>query len=288
MISSVGFFGITGMVGKPVAQALLKAGFEVCALTRSPEKVNSDQRLTLIKGDLKSDADVEKVVAGRDAIYVSLSVDQNERENDWHTETDGMKNILATARRHNIKRIILLSSLVQRYQGMNGFHWWVFAVKEDCIRLIRESGIPYTIFYPSTFMESFLGKYRQGSSIVIVGKSKSPMYYIAGSDYARQVVASLQRNPADNKEYVVQGPEALTQEEAAKLFTRNYHKASLKIVSAPLALLKLVSPFSRQINYGAHIVEALTHYPEKFESETTWHDLGRPQVTLKEFAERSE
>lgn len=288
MIRSIGFFGITGMVGKPVAHASLLAGFEVCALTRNPEKIESNPRLTLIKGDLKSEADVEKVIAGRDAIYVSLSVDQNEKESDWHTETDGMKNILASARRHNIKRIILLSSLVQRYQGMNGFHWWVFEVKEDCIRLIRESGIPYTIFYPSTFMESFLGKYRQGSSIVIAGKSEFPMYYIAGSDYARQVVASLQQDPAENKEYIVQGPEAHTQDEAAIIFIKNYHKVPLKKVSAPLWLLKLLSPFSRQIRYGAHIVEALVRYPEKFESDNAWNDLGRPLVTLKEFAEQSE
>jgi len=38
--------------------------------------------------------------------------------------------------------------------------------------------------------------------------------------------------------------------------------------------------FSQKMNYVAHICEALNKYPEKFESETTWKDLGKPAITL--------
>ena len=37
------------------------------------------------------------------------------------------------------------------------------------------------------------------------------------------------------------------------------------------------------MNYAYHICEALNKYPEKFESENTWNDLGKPSITLAEY-----
>jgi uncharacterized protein YbjT (DUF2867 family) len=285
MIKKIAFIGVTGMLGKPVATEMLKAGFVVRALVRDPEKTKNSlpAGIEILKGDLKNSADVDELMKGQDAVYVSLSVTQFEKKNDWHPETDGMKIILAAAKKNNIGRVLTISSLVQRYQGMNNFNWWVFGIKEQSIALIKASGIPYTIFYPSTFMESYIGKYKQGKRILLAGKSKYPMYYIAGEDFGRQVVKSLQYN--GNKEYVIQGPVAMTQEEASEIFVNNYKKEKLTISKAPLGLLRLLGIFSTPINYGAHIVEAMNSYPEKFESTEVWAELGKPVVTLKEYSE---
>jgi uncharacterized protein YbjT (DUF2867 family) len=287
MIKKIAFIGVTGMLGKPVAAEMLKAGLTVRALVRDPEKSKSSlpEGIEILKGDLKNPADVDALMKDQDAVYVSLSVTQFEKKNDWHPETDGMKIVLAAAKKNNISRILTISSLVQRYQGMNNFNWWIFGIKEQTIALIKASGIPYTIFYPSTFMESFIGKYKQGKRILLAGKSKYPMYYIAGEDYGRQVVQSLQHD--GNKEYVIQGPVAMTQEEASEIFVNNYKKEKLTISKAPLGLLRFLGLFSTPINYGAHIVEAMNSYPEKFESSEVWNELGKPTVTLKEYSERA-
>jgi hypothetical protein len=49
--------------------------------------------------------------------------------------------------------------------------------------------------------------------------------------------------------------------------------------------LKFAGVFSQKMNYVAHIIEALNNYPEKFSAENTWRDLGKPTITLKDFAE---
>lgn len=284
MIKKIAFIGATGMLGKPVAKQLLKAGFAVRALVRDPKKATKElPGIELIQGDLKNVSDIENLVTGQDAVYVSLSVTQDEREKDWHAETDGMRNILAAVKKNSIRRILLLSSLVQRYQGINNFNWWVFTVKDESIALVKSSGIPYTVFYPSTFMESFLGKYKQGNRILLAGESKYPMYFIAAEDYGRQVAQSLRIE--GNQEYVIQGPEPLTQDQAADIFIPNYKKERLTVSKAPLSLLKFLGMFSATINYGAHIVEALNCYPEKFESGETWGKLGKPTITMKHFSE---
>jgi hypothetical protein len=41
------------------------------------------------------------------------------------------------------------------------------------------------------------------------------------------------------------------------------------------------------MNYGYHILEALNNYPEKFEAEKTWQQLGSPKITLEEFCKLS-
>ena len=170
------------------------------------------------------------------------------------------------------------------YQGINKFNWWVFDLKRKAVNMIKESGIAYTIFYPSTFMDNFNHTYRRGNRILLAGESKHKMYFISASDYAEQVVRSYQQYTNENKEFIIQGPEAYTADEAAVIFQQNYTKEKLSISKAPLGLLKFLSNFSQSINYGAHIIEALNNYPEKFEAEKTWEALGKPTTLLKDFA----
>jgi uncharacterized protein YbjT (DUF2867 family) len=279
-------FGSTGLLGKYVTKALIDAGFEVTVLVRN-EKLAQKlfPKATIIKGDLKTEADVEKAINGKEGIFMSLSIIQTEKEADWHTEQQGLDKIITLAKRQGIKRIAYLSSLVHLYQGMNGFDWWIFRIKQEAVRKIKESGIPYTIFYPSTFMESIFYQSRMGDMIALGGKSEYPLYYIAADDYAQQVANSFKILRDENKEYVVQGPEAFTQDEAAKTFVKHYKKEKLFTMWAPMFIMKIMGLFIQKFDYGYHIIEALNKYPEKFEATQTWEELGKPTITLRDFAE---
>ena len=289
MIKNIGFIGATGLLGLPVAHALADAGLNVSALVRDPTVAQSKKlpNIRLVPGDMKSSADIKKLLTGQDAVYLNLSIKQNEKQSEWHTEREGLTHLLAVARDVGIKRIFYLSALVIRYAGMNDFSWWVFDVKHDALKAIRGSTIPYTIFYASTFMEAITSQYKQGKKLLLAGESKFPQYFIASEDYARQVVKAVQMNPAENKEYVVQGPEPFTTDAAVAEFARNYTKDTLTISKAPLSLIKFLGLFSQRLDYGFHIIEALNNYPEKFEATQTWEDLGKPTVTLSEFARRA-
>jgi hypothetical protein len=132
-------------------------------------------------------------------------------------------------------------------------------------------------------MESFdKGAYRHGNKLNLAGKSLYPMYLIAGEDYGRMVVRAFELENG-NQEYNVQGEEAWTIEEAAKQFVEKYKKTPLKIVKLPFGMLRFLSLFSQKFNYVANIVYALNHYPEKFESEKTWEELGRPEIKLEDY-----
>lgn len=285
-MKNIAFIGATGLLGAPVARALAGAGFDVTALVRDPTVAQSKQltNVRLLPGNMNNPVDLKKLLRGQDAVYLSLSVKQTEKEHEWHTEREGLVSLLAVAREAGIKRVFYLSAIVIRYEGMNGFSWWVFQLKHDAVKAIKGSGIPYTIFYPSTFMETLTSQYKQGNRILLSGTSNHPQHFIAAADYARQVVNAFMSNATDNKEYVVQGPEALTTDQAVMEFIEHYPKGKLTVSRAPFGLIRFLGTFSQKLDYGYHIIDALNNYPEKFEAANTWEELGKPVVTIREFA----
>ena len=193
-------FGSTGLLGKPVTKALINAGFDVSVMARNEALARKlFPEATIIKGDLKNEANVEKAMQGQEGVFMSLSVLQTEKESDWHAEQQGLETIVRIARQQGIKRIGYLSSLVHLYQGINDFDWWVFRLKQQAVKTIKESGVPYTIFYPSTFMESIFYQSKQWKMIALGGKSEYPLYYVAADDYAQQVANSFKMQHNENK-----------------------------------------------------------------------------------------
>jgi len=279
------FIGATGMLGKPVARAMLEAGHTVTVFGRDEEKL---RRLypsaTVFIGDVFDKDSLHQVMQGQEVVYMNLSVAQRSSSKDPQPEREGIDNIIAAARQTGIQRLINISSLVHRYNGMNSFRWWAFDIKQAAVAKIKASGIPFTIFYPSTFMETYPYQMMQGKKIAMLGRSEAPMWFIAAGDYAGQVVRSLALPGQGNREYSIQGPEAYTFSEANKIFIENYTRARLSLMKAPMGLVKFFGHFSQKMNYGWHICEALNKYPEQFESEQTWNELGKPATTLAAFA----
>lgn len=287
MSQKIAFIGATGMIGLPVAKALASKGFHLTALVRDTKKAEKllPTTITLIQGDLRNTHDIETLLQGNSILYLNLNLKQNEKPSDFHAEAEGLQNVLEVAKRKGIQRIAFVSSMVMNYQGMNGFHWWVFDIKHNAVQMIKASGIPYTIFYLSTLMENFHGNYRMGNRLLLAGKSLHKMHFFSAIDFSEQVVRSFELVRSENKEYFIQGLEGFTADEAALEFQRYYTKEKLHIATAPLGILKFFGRFSQKLNYGANIIEALNNYPEKFEAEQTWQELGKPTITLRDFAQ---
>lgn len=288
-MKKIAIIGGTGMLGQPVVKEFIDANMQVSLLVRDVDKAKQifGSKLQIKKVNLEDINSIRHVLEGEEAIYLNLSVKQKSSKSEFQTEREGLDNILQALQSSSIKRIGYISSLVQFYQGQNGFYWWVFDLKEKAVAKIKNSGFTYSIFYPSTFMENFdKGAYRQDDKILLAGESKFKMYLIACADYAKQVVRAFQLDNG-NQEYVIQGVEGFTADEAAQYYIDNYSKSKLKIMKAPIGLLKFFGIFSHKYNYGAHIVEALNLYPEKFEAEKTWNDLGKPEIKFLDYIKNS-
>ena len=273
------------MLGKPVTKELIKTGFDVKILARNlPKAQKLFPSAEITAGDVFDKKTILNAMAGVDIVYINLSIQQDSKKSDPQQEQEGVANIIEAARETGIKRLAYLSSLIKNYNGMKGFSWWAFDIKQAAINKIKNSGIPFTIFYPSSFMETFPFQMIRGNKIMMIGKSVAPMWFIAAEDYAKQVAKSFQLGIMENKEYTVQGLEPFTFDEAAQVFIANYSKSNLKVMKAPMGIVKFLGLFNPRLNYGTNICDALNKYPEKFESEQTWRELGKPSITLAEYA----
>lgn len=107
----VTIFGATGKTGKLLVEEALSAGHDVVAFTRTSSKLNpatsasaAQRKLTVVQGALENAADVERAVAGVDAVISVLGPGSNAADLPI---TRGMQNILAAMQKHKVKRLIV-------------------------------------------------------------------------------------------------------------------------------------------------------------------------------------
>jgi len=276
--------GASGLLAKPVVNELTNAGFDVTVGGRSADKLKAIfPGLKAVRANAFNKDELITAMQGQEIVYVNFSVEQDSRKSDPQPEREGVVNVVEAAKQAGVKRLAYLSSLVQNYEGMNGYRWWAFQIKHDAVKKIKDSGLPYTIFYPSTFMETIPGNMIRGNKLMIASGSVAKMWFIAASDYGKQVANALRKEDGQNHEWLIQGLTGYDWNEAADIFIKHYSKP-LKTMKAPVAMVKLVGLFNQKANYGWHIMEALNKYPEQFESSRTWSELGKPTVTLAEYA----
>ena len=113
-IKKIAMIGATGMLGIPVAIALMEAGFEVTALARNPASARRSlpAAIAIVQADVRDEESLRQGLRGQDGVYLSLSVAPGQRQGDFHTEVQGLEHILAAARETKIARVAYLSALV--------------------------------------------------------------------------------------------------------------------------------------------------------------------------------
>jgi uncharacterized protein YbjT (DUF2867 family) len=267
------------MLGIPVTVALLDAGFAVTALSRKPDEARHvlPAATQIVAADARDEGSLKRGLAGQDALYLNLSIVPTERRGDFHTEQQGLEHILSAARFAGIKRIGYVSAMIHDSPS----RWWVLDVWRSAIARIKGSGIPYTIFYPTNFMETLPQRHMLGRTFVMTGWSRKRNWWITGSDFGRQVARSFALPEAANREYAVQGPEPVSYSEAARRFALAVEKRRLTLLLFFVHVAGIVSPSMR---FNGRIMRTVLRYPETLRAEETWRDLGRPSTTIEEFA----
>lgn len=282
-IRTIAVIGATGMLGRHVIHNLKQEGFAVTAVVRDMQKAQRKLHpsINLHKADLQNTGSLQTAFRDVDYVYLSLSTGPYEKKADFRTEIDGVKNVIEAAKRTKVKRIGFLSSLVKDH---NHGGWWVFDIKREAVRILYESDIPATIFYPSNFYENITELQLSGNKVLLAGNQTTKSWWVGTKDYSKQVAAAFLQDHNENREYPVQGPEPYNFEEAAEVFIDNYKKKKLKKLKAPLWPLRLLSLFSAKMDFQYRIVDAINNYDEQFQAQKTWDELGKPEQTLKDFA----
>ena len=285
MIKNIAVFATFNYSNIYIIKALEDAGFNVSVMTRDITSAKGilPPNVNLVEGNLSYHHDLKFFLDTQDAVYCSFDTGAQD-ENDYQEETDGLREIINASLESGIRRIALHSSIIQKYQGENGFYWWAFKVKNEAVNYVRDCGIPFTILSTSSFMESLMNGHLKNKTIQIFGEAKFPIYYISVVDFGKMLVNSFSKLGTDDREYNIQGENCYTPIEAATIFVRNYNVEKLKIKTFTMACVKFKGIFNKRMNYNSNLMSAINNYSEIFCGEQAWKELGKPEIDLIKYA----
>lgn len=283
-IQRILIIGGTGMLGKPVAERLKADGFTVCLLARNPEKAKKllGDGFEIIKGDVDDATALRKALTGMDGVHISLKGGPTAADFDRmdHLAT---RDIAKAAKDMNVGRVTLLSAYAVSLEKADTPE---SRSKFKGETALKASGVPYTIFRCSWFMES-LPLFVQGKSMALIGRQIHPLHWVAAEDYAHMVSKSYQTDETLNKELYILGPEAFTMQEAMERYIQSA-AAGIKIAPISTRLLALIGAvtFNTEWKSMAVLMKHYENWGEDGSPDEANRLLGAPQIRLKEWCQK--
>lgn len=148
---------------------------------------------------------------------------------------------------------------------------------------VRNSGIPYTIFAPTHFMEG-LPVYIKGDRAMIIGNQKQKIKWLSVTEYALLVSRAYASQKAVNKKFLIFGPKAFTLEEALKLYCKKKcpNVTILKTSLSTFMLMATIS-FNSKLMYVATLMKAISRIDDSGDISETSLILGKPSLSLEDW-----
>ncbi len=275
--------GGTGMLGKPVAQQLKADGFNVRLLARNPEKAQKllGAGYEIVKGDVDNPTALKETMTDVDGVHISLKGGPTAADFE-RMDHFAVHDIAQIAKEKNVERVTLISAYAVSEEKADTPE---SRAKFKGEQALKSSGVPYTIFRASWFMET-LPLFVQGKSISLIGNQIHPLHWVAAEDYARMVSKSYQTDETLNKELYIFGPEAYTMGEAMKIYADH---AGVKVAPRSTRMLAVLGAltFNTEWKGMAVLMKHYENWGEDSSPDETNRLLGPPRVTLKEWCEKN-
>lgn len=145
--------GATGSIGRPVVDLATQRGHRVRALVRDPTRAQKlwPEAVTLIKGDVTRPETLAPAVAGIDAVVAVLNADDGGKVAAEAVYYTAIRDLLAAIGPRPVHVALMTTiGVTERGSAYNrageGHDW-----KRRAERLVRASGLPYTIVRPGWF-----------------------------------------------------------------------------------------------------------------------------------------
>jgi uncharacterized protein YbjT (DUF2867 family) len=194
--------GATGRVGRQVVSQLLATDARIRALTRKPEVAGLPAEVEVVRGDLTDPEGLERCLEDVGAVFLV-----------WTAPADAAAAAVERIARH-AGRIVFLSAphktphpFFQQPNPMAAMH-------AEIERLIEASGLRWTFLRPGMFAANALSWWApqiRAGDVVRWPYAETPTAPIDERDIAAVAVRALLEEGRDGADYVLTGPESLSQ-----------------------------------------------------------------------------
>jgi uncharacterized protein YbjT (DUF2867 family) len=276
MSGTVLVVGGTGLLGRPVARRLADVGYGVRIFSRHGGRAREmfGRAFEVAEGDVGDVGALERAMDGCVGVHVSL-----DGHGDWDLERRGAKAVAAAAVRRNVARITYISGASASEENA----WFPMTrAKLDAERAIRDSGVGFTIFRCTMFMETLPAFVREGRAMVM-GRQVAPWHWLAADDYAAMVARAFESAAAAGTTLYPYGPDALTIEEALGRYCAACAPEA-RVARVPFSVLSVMSyvPGRGELRrYALPLMRYFSKVREVGDPAEADALLGKPVTTLE-------
>jgi uncharacterized protein YbjT (DUF2867 family) len=236
--------GGTGSVGSEVLSALHRAGVKTRCMSRYANKLKSlPAGVEACVGDLERPTTLATAFNGVDGVFLMTALSRNET-------LQGLAAVTA-AKTAGVDKLVYLS--VPMPPGSDHIPHYLGKIPIE--RTIRDSGINYTILRPNNFFQNDYLWCR--AAVMSYGVYPQPIGSVGLSrvdsrDVADAAVNAFLEPGHEGKEYPLHGPDVLTGESVAKIFSKH---------------------LGREVRYGGNDLEAWAKQAQHMMPEWMVRDL---------------
>jgi NAD(P)H dehydrogenase (quinone) len=277
--------GATGNLGGATIDFLLAKGVRlgtISALVRERKKADDllSKGIIVMIGDYDDFASLVKAFKGVHKLLFVSGTDPEDRGKQH-------ENVIKAAKEAGVKHI-LYNSYERKNETENSpvaFMWHTHSYTE---KLIKESGIPYTIFRTNIYTELlpvFLGeKVSEGGAVFPAGET--PAAFTLCSDIAEAMANVLMNEGHENKEYFLSNTENMSMRQIADALSELSGKTIIYNSSDTQTYINAMSDAGIPREHAVHFAEIAEgikqgeFYSEKTDLENL---LQRKPSSVKEF-----
>lgn len=208
--------GSTGILGSEICRALAVAGKPVRALVRPTAegyKVDALKSVgaEIATGDVQDRASLDAACRGATAVFTTLSTTYSRQPSDsiQASDLDGQRSLVDAAKAAGVRHFVYVSMTENAPEDMP-----FVKIRRSVEEYVRQSGIPYTIVRPSSFMETYLnplvGFDVANGRVSVFGAGEGKINWISAKDIAEFAVQSLDNPAARNATLELGGPDHIS------------------------------------------------------------------------------
>lgn len=206
--------GASGALGSRIVRRLLEEQHPVRAMVRSAQAA---ERLRgagadVVMADVRRPDTLRSALRGMAAVVTTVNAASRGGDDTIESvDRDGNLALIEAARDEDVEQFVFVSAYGASEESPVPF----LRAKGFAERVLRTSGLPFTILQPDLFMESWIGAFvvspvRAGRPVAIVGSGERVHSFIAADDVAAFAVATVGNPPALERTFVIGGPHALS------------------------------------------------------------------------------
>jgi NADH dehydrogenase len=200
IVSQVCVLGGSGFVGRHVCHSLVERGYRVTVPTRDRERAKSLILLPtadVVTADVHDPATLTRLVRGCDAVVNLVGVLHGGRGKGGFEEAHvGLaRKVVDACRQTGVRRLLHMSALTADPKGPSEY----LRTKGEAERIVRESGLDFTIFRPSVIFgreDRFLNlfaKLERLLPVIVLGSPDAKFQPVYVEDVARVYAESITR-----------------------------------------------------------------------------------------------